>query len=120
MKYSMLLIFFGLISLADTYEYKIEGMTCSNCKKMVKASICALPGIKLCIVDIGSMKLTAEDGKTIDQAAITKTLEELNIKNREAYKITSSKKVDDTLPPNVNEMKPVATPETKDTKKVKQ
>lgn len=122
MKFSIALMFFGLITLADTYEYKIENMTCSGCKKMVKESICTLPGIKTCTVEIGSMMLTADDGKVLDQTAITKALEELNKKNRENYKIATFTKVDVKpagTAPAANDVKPAVAPSTKETNKVK-
>lgn len=95
MKLLIILSFFGLTAMADTYEYTIEGMSCSGCKNMVKSAVCGLPGIKECKVEIGSMKLTAEEGKTLDQAAITQALDDLNKKNKEDYKIAKATKVDD-------------------------
>jgi copper chaperone CopZ len=89
------LVFFGLTAMADTYEYKIEGMSCSGCKNMIKSAVCGLPGIKTCDVEIGSMKLVAEEGKTLDQAALTTALDELNKKNKEDYKIAKATKVDE-------------------------
>jgi len=93
MKLIIVLAFFGLSAMADTYEYTIEGMSCSGCKNMIKAAVCGLPGIKTCKVEIGSMKLTSDDGKTLDQAAITQALDELNKKNKEDYKIAKATKV---------------------------
>jgi len=95
MKLIIILSFFGLTAMADTYQYTIDGMTCSGCKNMVKAAVCGLPGIKTCEVEIGSMKLISEQGKTLDQAAITKALDDLNKKNKEDYKIAKATKVDD-------------------------
>tara|TARA_B110001454_G_scaffold219194_1_gene251251 strand:+ start:3302 stop:3631 length:330 start_codon:yes stop_codon:yes gene_type:complete len=95
MKLLVILSFFGLSAMADTYQYTIEGMSCSGCKNMIKSAVCGLPGIKTCEVEIGSMKLTAEEGKTLDQAAITKALDDLNKKNKEDYKIAKATKLDD-------------------------
>lgn len=95
MKLLVILSFFGLSAMADTYQYTIEGMSCSGCKNMIKSAVCGLPGIKTCEVEIGSMKLTAEEGKTLDQAAITKALDDLNKKNKEDYKIAKTTKLDD-------------------------
>ncbi len=95
MKLLVILSFFGLTAMADTYQYTIEGMSCSGCKNMIKSAVCGLPGIKTCNVEIGSMKLVAEDGKTLDQAAITKALDDLNKKNKEDYKIAKATKVDE-------------------------
>ena len=121
MKFALLFMFLGLTTLADTYQYKIEGMSCSACKNMVKASVCALPGIKSCEVEIGSMKLTATDGQTLDQAAITNALDELNKKNKEDYKIASSTKVADVAMPTTAAPEKAATKTsaTKDSNKVK-
>lgn len=94
MKRLILFLFFGLSAMADTYEYTIDGMSCAGCKNMIKSAVCNLPGIKTCVVEIGSMKLTAEDGKTLDQSAITKALDDLNKKNKEEYKISKATKVD--------------------------
>lgn len=93
MKSIIVLTLFTLSSFAETFEYKIDGMSCGGCKAMIKSVICELPGIKSCTVEIGSMKLSSEDGKSIDQEAITKALAALNEKNKEDYKIASSKKV---------------------------
>ncbi|MBL7542531.1 MAG: heavy-metal-associated domain-containing protein [Bdellovibrionaceae bacterium] len=90
MKFLILLSFFGVTALADTYEYTLTGMTCSGCKNMVKSAVCAVPGIKDCQVEIGSMKLTSEEGKTLDQHAITEALEALNKKNDSEYKIAKA------------------------------
>lgn len=98
MKLLVILSFFGFTAMADTYEYAIDGMSCAGCKNMIKTAVCSLPGIKTCHVEIGSMKLTAEDGKTLDQAAITHALDELNKKNKEDYKIAKATKVDDVQP----------------------
>lgn len=98
MKLLVILSFFGLTAMADTYQYTIEGMSCSGCKSMVKSAVCGLPGIKSCEVEIGSMKLVSEEGKTLDQAAITKALDELNKKNKEDYKIAKATKVEDAKP----------------------
>ncbi len=89
--------FLSLLSLsvfAETFEYKIEGMSCSGCKAMIKSAVCTLPGIKDCTVEIGSMKLTSEEGKTLDQDSITQALNKLNEKNKEVYQIASSKKIE--------------------------
>lgn len=94
MKLLVILSFFVLSAMADTYEYTIEGMSCAGCKNMVKSAVCNLPGVKVCNVEIGSMKLTAEEGKTLDQAAIENALTELNKKNKENYKIAKATKVD--------------------------
>ncbi len=100
MKLSMLVIslisLLSLNSIAETYEYKLSGMTCSGCKKMVKSAICVVPGIKTCEVEIGSMKLTADDGKILDQTAISKALDELNEKHKSDYKISSSAKLSES------------------------
>lgn len=96
MKYLFLISFISLSALAEAYEYKIEGMTCQGCKSMIKAAICELPGIKTCDVQIGSMKLEAEDGKTIDQDTITKALDDLNTKYKENYKIGTYTKIDES------------------------
>ncbi len=87
----------SLNSIAETYEYKLSGMTCSGCKNMVKSAICIVPGIKTCDVEIGSMKLTAEEGKILDQTAISKALDELNEKHKSDYKISSSSKVSESI-----------------------
>ena len=86
----------GLNSTAETYEYTLSGMTCSGCKKMVKSAVCSVPGLKTCDVEIGSMKLTADDGKVLDQNAILKALDQLNEKHKSVYKISSSTKVSES------------------------
>ncbi len=96
MKILVLISLTSFLAFAETYEYKIDGMTCQGCKSMVKGTICELPGIKTCEVEIGSMKLTSEDGKTLDQAAITNALNEINKKYKEDYKICSSTKLVDS------------------------
>lgn len=106
------LLFLVSIAFADTYEYKLSGMTCSGCKKMVKAAVCDVPGIKTCEIEIGSMKLVAEEGKTLDQSAIAKALEDLNKKTNSEYKISSA--TDISLNNTHIEMSP-----TSDTKKEK-
>ena len=89
----LLLSFFSLSPWAETYKYKLDGMTCAACKNMVKLAICPIPGIKSCDIQVGSMKLSSEEGKELDQSAINKALAELNKKNSSEYKISSSKKV---------------------------
>lgn len=91
MKFILLFTFLSLPLWADTYEYQIEGMTCGSCKNMVKSAVCAVPGVKTCDVQVGSMKLSAEEGQTLNQTAITKALDDLNKKNNSEYKITASK-----------------------------
>lgn len=111
MKILVLISLMSFSVFAETYEYKIEGMTCQGCKTMVKGSVCALPGIKACDVQIGSMKLTSEDGKTLDQTAITNALNEINKKYKEDYKIASVTKIDETAA-----IVPTSTPAKKEKK----
>jgi copper chaperone CopZ len=109
MKLLVLLSVFSFFTMAETFEYKVEGMTCSSCQKTVKSAVCKVPGIKTCDVQVGTMKLTSEEGKTLDQAAISTALDDVNKKKKTQYKIASATKV---------EMAPTTTaPEAEKTKK---
>lgn len=61
------LLYFG-VSLADTREYQISGMTCGACKKAISEKVCKLPGVKKCDVEIGKVVLSAAE--PIDDATV--------------------------------------------------
>lgn len=94
MKSFLITLLTGALIHAETYQYEISGMHCGSCKKAVSSTVCKIPGIKTCNVSVGSMTLTSEDGKTLDQAAITKAVTEAAEKFQAEYKISSSKKKD--------------------------
>lgn len=93
MKLALSLLILSLTSFADTYEYEIKGMHCGACKKAISSTVCKLPGIKTCDINIGSMTLTAEQGKTLDQAAIKGAVDEAAKKYMGEYAISSSKEI---------------------------
>lgn len=93
MKLALSLLILSLSSFADTYEYEIKGMHCGACKKAISSTVCKLPGIKTCEINIGSMTLTAEEGKTLDQTAIKGAVDEAAKKYMGEYAISSSKEV---------------------------
>lgn len=93
MKLALSLLTLSLLTFADTYEYEIKGMHCGACKKAISSTVCKLPGIKNCEINIGSMTLTAEDGKTLDQTAIKGAVDEAAKKYMGEYAISSSKEI---------------------------
>jgi mercuric ion binding protein len=60
-----LLVAFALIlpalSHADDYSYKVTGMHCGACAKMIKAKVCTMEGIEKCEVEVGSLKFSTKN-----------------------------------------------------------
>ncbi|MCX7977622.1 MAG: heavy-metal-associated domain-containing protein, partial [Bdellovibrionaceae bacterium] len=54
--------------------YKIEGMTCGSCVRAVKKSVCKLPGINKCEVEVGSLTLDFTPGQGPSEADIEKAV----------------------------------------------
>lgn len=98
MKLAILMSLFCTLSFADTFQYELKGMHCGACKKAISSTVCKLPGIKTCDVAIGSMTLTSEDGKTLDQTAIKNAVDEAAKKFMGEYAISSSKEVKNAAP----------------------
>lgn len=94
MKILCLFLLINTYSLAETYKYELSGMHCGACKKAISSMVCKTPGVKICHVDMGSMTLTSEDGKTLDHVAIKKAVQEAADKFKTEYAISSSKKKD--------------------------
>lgn len=65
------LTLFALNAQAETKTYSVEGMTCGNCVKKVKAQVCKIPGVTDCKVDVGQVSLTSDK---LDDAEVTKAI----------------------------------------------
>ncbi len=67
--------------------YTVEGMSCGNCAKMIKAEVCKMEGLEKCDVSLGKIVMTPKAGVKISQdqvqTAVTKAGPE--------YKIVTSK-----------------------------
>jgi copper chaperone CopZ len=61
-------------ALAGTYSYHVNGMHCEECAKSVSAQVCKLDGVTQCDVKVGTVTLTTEGDKKIDQKAVEKAL----------------------------------------------
>ena len=69
---------------AEKGTYKIDGMTCGSCVKMIKSKVCQMEGVKSCEVKIGEMVLTS-DAK-LDEAKIKEA-----VTSAGDYKVTDVK-----------------------------
>ncbi len=94
MKILCLFLLINTFSLAETYQYEVSGMHCGACKKAIRSTVCAIPGVKTCDISIGSMTLSSEDGKSIDQVAVKKAVQEAAERFKSEYAISSAKKKD--------------------------
>jgi copper chaperone CopZ len=83
----LLFVFSANIGLAEVGTFKIEGMTCGGCVKMIKAGVCdKLSEVAdKCEVKVGSMEITTKAGKNLD----IKQIEQL-ISATGEYKMKSS------------------------------
>lgn len=83
MRAVLTLSFISVVSFADqTGNFKIEGMTCEGCVKMVKSKVCHLPGIEACDVKVGSVTLKSKSN--LDVEAIKKAVDSTGV-----YKVVS-------------------------------
>lgn len=57
-----LLISAPLLSHAEDYSYKVKGMHCGGCVKMIKAKVCTMDGVDKCEVEMGAIKFSSKNG----------------------------------------------------------
>ncbi|MFP5520694.1 MAG: heavy-metal-associated domain-containing protein [Bdellovibrionia bacterium] len=69
-----LLFLSPMSSWAETFEYKVDGMTCGSCVKIIKAKVCSLEGVETCDVAIGSLKVKTKEGSTLGNQQITEAV----------------------------------------------
>lgn len=83
---SLFLTVFSAVASAETAEFKISGMTCGSCVKVIKGKVCGSPELSSCEVKVGSMVLKSKEGQTLD---IEKFKSLVNATNE--YKVTDTK-----------------------------
>lgn len=82
---TMSILFVAALAQAETTTYKVTGMHCGGCVKMIKSEVCALQGLEKCEVSMGKVIISSKAGITFTQEQIQSAISKAG-----EYKITGS------------------------------
>jgi len=83
----LLMTFSSQAQEPEVYNYKLKGMDCDGCAKMIKKAVCGINGIEKCDISVGKMTLQAAPGTQLDQTAIAEA-----VKKAGGYSVESFEK----------------------------